>query len=209
MRKQSLLFIPVSLVIAATANSAGIYGTKHDLSAGNSANSAYTGTTESLCAYCHVPHGPSGTTSLWNRLSPSNTNYTMYNSQTLTNAAKAAVIPPTSISVFCMSCHDGVTSLGNVRESVGNSKVINSSAPSNISNDLTNDHPIGFRYADAVTQDGALKATPDGAIAGKFYGPNFDQMECASCHSVHDSSYGFFLRINNARSALCLACHNK
>ena len=34
-------------------------------------------------------------------------------------------------------------------------------------------------------------------------------VECASCHNVHDPSNGTFLRMSNASSALCLACHNK
>lgn len=34
-------------------------------------------------------------------------------------------------------------------------------------------------------------------------------IECGSCHAVHDDTNGFFLRVSNAGSALCLACHNK
>ena len=34
-------------------------------------------------------------------------------------------------------------------------------------------------------------------------------VECATCHDVHNSGNGSFLRVSNARSALCLACHVK
>lgn len=34
-------------------------------------------------------------------------------------------------------------------------------------------------------------------------------VECASCHQPHDPQYGTFLRNNNARSKICLACHIK
>jgi predicted CXXCH cytochrome family protein len=37
-----------------------------------------------------------------------------------------------------------------------------------------------------------------------------DQMECASCHKVHQPGTSYnFLRIENGGSKLCLACHNK
>ena len=36
-----------------------------------------------------------------------------------------------------------------------------------------------------------------------------NQVECASCHDVHDNTLGMFLRISNANSDLCLTCHNK
>lgn len=34
-------------------------------------------------------------------------------------------------------------------------------------------------------------------------------VECATCHDVHNAGNGSFLRVSNARSALCLACHIK
>ena len=34
-------------------------------------------------------------------------------------------------------------------------------------------------------------------------------VECASCHDPHQDATGTFLRINNAGSAVCLACHTK
>ena len=35
------------------------------------------------------------------------------------------------------------------------------------------------------------------------------QVECASCHDVHDNTNVPFLRMTNTGSALCLACHTK
>jgi len=34
-------------------------------------------------------------------------------------------------------------------------------------------------------------------------------VECTSCHDPHYTANGFFLRVTNNASALCIACHNK
>lgn len=38
---------------------------------------------------------------------------------------------------------------------------------------------------------------------------NQPSVECASCHDVHNSGNGTFLRVANLKSALCFACHIK
>jgi predicted CXXCH cytochrome family protein len=45
--------------------------------------------------------------------------------------------------------------------------------------------------------------TDTGAVAGAGY------VECGSCHDPHNDANGRFLRIANAQSAVCLACHTK
>jgi predicted CXXCH cytochrome family protein len=98
-----------------------------------------------------------------------------------------------------------------------------------IGTDLANDHPISFNYDDAynaLDPDQVDKATAnsrlwDSATVKKTLG-NFlfaadamsaggdgTQMECASCHRVHDPFNAPFLRVTNNMSHLCLACHNK
>jgi hypothetical protein len=46
-----------------------------------------------------------------------------------------------------------------------------------------------------------------------FAGVNGPSVECASCHDPHVEAGGVagatFLRVSNAGSAVCLACHNK
>jgi predicted CXXCH cytochrome family protein len=43
-----------------------------------------------------------------------------------------------------------------------------------------------------------------------MYGATNDQVECATCHNPHDqTTFGKFLRFDNAASALCTTCHNK
>ena len=77
--------------------------------------------------------------------------------------------------------------------------------------DLSDDHPISFTYDAALaTADGEL-ATPSGGTVGTLplFGASSDQMECATCHDVHDDTNGNFLLMDNTASALCLTCHNK
>ena len=65
-------------------------------------------------------------------------------------------------------------------------------------------HPVGMTF----TPGGALQTIAIAETAGVEFG-NTDQVWCSSCHDVHNTANGKFLRINNAGSNLCLACHNK
>ena len=70
---------------------------------------------DEICVFCHTPHGasmdPQTNTFLWNRI-PSNFTYKAYSSASMTNPAPdTADKKPTGISMMCMSCHDGVTSI--------------------------------------------------------------------------------------------------
>ncbi|GBE29043.1 doubled CXXCH motif [bacterium BMS3Bbin04] len=81
-------------------------------------------------------------------------------------------------------------------------------------NNLSNDHPISFAFNNALILDDAhggdaqLRLPPNGD-AVKLYGVNQDQLECSSCHDVHDDSYGSFLVKPNTGSSICLTCHIK
>lgn len=123
--------------------------------------------------------------------------------------------------------------LGATRDSSG--AVVDGKAGYN----LSDDHPIGFKYTDAVAGNSGYKplASVDPSI--RFFGPNRDRVECSSCHDPH-KFYGYirsggtrlaiedpavtngavtstqaqkdrtpFLVRNNNGSALCLGCHIK
>jgi predicted CXXCH cytochrome family protein len=70
--------------------------------------------------------------------------------------------------------------------------------------DMTSEHPISMNYAAAM--DGAdFQVTPTDSVP--LFGGN---VECASCHDVHNQSGNGALLINtNANSELCLDCHIK
>ena len=94
---------------------------------------------------------------------------------------------------------------------------------------LTNDHPVGFNYVAAATSKGATNLTPASSATAVLAGTGDDRLplftntaknavvagtgdsnvECATCHLVHDNTNGKFLRSTNAGSALCLKCHVK
>jgi predicted CXXCH cytochrome family protein len=78
-----------------------------------------------------------------------------------------------------------------------------------VGEDLSNDHPISVVYNPASDAgfDTQANAEADGMVF--FTGTGSNQVECATCHQVHDNEHGRFLRVANDASSLCLACHIK
>ncbi|MBI5478918.1 MAG: cytochrome C [Deltaproteobacteria bacterium] len=207
------LTVVVSLVAVAAYAADNIVGTKHDLS--STTGNPISGDSTEVCVYCHTPHGAATSAygPLWNRAYtvPS---FTMYTSATINMTISAG---PGPRSLACLSCHDGTTALGalvngpgsgNGATNLGSTKI--TGTYTNLGTNLSNDHPIGidydntkdtaFRAASSVTTNGLTLYNEGGLANG---------VECASCHKVHDNSYGMFLRKNNASSALCTTCHIK
>lgn len=222
---KKILFLVATMVAMSTAASAAsIKNTKHDLSVASTgafSNAGLKGTTTNqICIFCHTPHNPTQNVPLWNRTNPAAGGWTMYESPTLSATATAKLAIGTfdadSISLFCMSCHDGVTTMGAFSNRAGLPAepliAIPGASNAMIGIDLTDDHPVGFNYNTAATEDTGLKAlnTANAALGGSaFFGVGGEMIECASCHKVHDNAAAPFLRISNTSSALCLACHDK
>lgn len=232
---KKILVATVALTLGATAAFAGsIKGTKHDLSA-YTTHGAVTSNSTQICVFCHTPHNAVVNSLLWNRSLPSKT-YGVYTSST--NAAVRAVLRTASIgpannSILCLSCHD--STLANLANNMGPSRgtttdgaVLSMTDPNNTwttvgavaadAQSLTNDHPVGFDYAAAYAANTAglydqnVAATNMASTASSIFfsvGAKPYTMECASCHQVHDNVNGKFLRMTNAQSKLCLACHIK
>lgn len=91
--------------------------------------------------------------------------------------------------------------------------------------DLSNDHPISIVYDTAAdsTKKGSLKAAGTTTLTG-WVGADLvsdllrnGRVECGSCHDPHNggqtqsvaNTQVNFLRVSNAGSALCIACHAK
>lgn len=222
MKKTALLAAGL-IAVATVASAASIKNSKHDLSTGSTTLGPKSASTTEICVFCHTPHNPSQNVPLWNRTNPAATGWTMYASPTLTASATTKLatgnFDATSISLFCLSCHDGTTALGamhNVPTTGVDGLVALGAVDANIgggTKTLSNDHPVGFDYAAAQAQDNGglvVKATADSNLGNNaFFGAAGNNIECASCHKVHDPANAPFLRIANTGSALCLACHAK
>jgi len=88
-------------------------------------------------------------------------------------------------------------------------------------NDLTHVHPIGISYDACVAAFAAAglnnelnpKTTLFGGFAGEeniaaqLKGPNHTQMECSTCHDIHNTRPISSSSMHG--QALCLTCHNK
>lgn len=168
-------------------------------------------TTTEVCIVCHTPHNADISVSeapLWNHETTA-ASFTPYSSPTL----DATVGQPSASSKLCLSCHDGTIALDNFGGTTGGTSFITGSTL--IGTNLLDDHPISFVYDAALaTTDGGLY---DPTTANSGLGSTIDadllfggQMQCASCHDVHNGSgESYLLRMSNNASALCLTCHNK
>lgn len=149
---------------------AGMAGTKHDLSSTGSGNK-FSGTGE-ICVFCHTPHGADSTASapLWNRTLTGST-YTTYDSLG-TSSLDGATAPVGSVSIACLSCHDGSQAMDSVLNEPGSGATVTSYNTGTwtgndkpvgaalIGTDLSNDHPIGIQYGGG----GLTSTTPNGTL---------------------------------------------
>ena len=223
LQRASLAVASLLLVFGVTTAQAAIgtvVGSKHDFS--TTGPVAYRGASTQTCIYCHAPHNTTSTTLLWNRAANAVT-YTLYNAA-ISSTMDATVGQPGAVSKLCLSCHDGTVAIDSFGGATG-SKMATGSA--NLGGTaLSNDHPIGFPYNDAlVTKDPGLRAVSTGVTIGTgntgtienkmlFGATGAATVECASCHDVHNSATGTaveakLLKITTVSSALCTTCHIK
>lgn len=167
----------LALMMVSSASMAAIQLTRHNLGAtrtGN-ANPNFTTATTEICVFCHTPHGADtkAQAPLWNRQMNTSASYQTYSSLgTSTLDAKSA--PVGSVSLACLSCHDGTQAMNVVINSPGSGTATDGTgvgigtgtggtgkfgeftAMSEVSGemiylstDLRNDHPISIQYAGA------------------------------------------------------------
>lgn len=177
---------------------AGVVDSEHDISLTN------TSTTE-VCVFCHTPHSAVvGQQPLWNRALTAST-FTVYDSDTL----DATPGQPTGTSKLCLGCHDGTLAIDAVSNPPNSGFTQGTTlldGVANLGNDLSNDHPISIDYG----LGGGFVSAVGGAVGTlPLFGTSNDQVECASCHNVHDDTNVPFLRVANGNSALCTTCHVK
>lgn len=153
-----------------------------------------------LCVFCHTPHNANPTRALWNRELPGVT-YRLYESSTL----EARLNQPTGASRLCLSCHDGVLALGNLR--VGGPFALGPlTGRAALGTDLSDDHPISFVYDAALALKRGQLADP-ATLPRAVRLDNTGQLQCTSCHDPHEDRQPKFLRLDNRFGALCRSCH--
>jgi predicted CXXCH cytochrome family protein len=200
----------------------GVTNSVHDLNAYST--SPITMPDGRICVACHTPHNAKAAVTdapLWNH-EASLGGHTPYPSGPGTSM-NAVVGAPAGISLLCLSCHDGsiaLDSFGVGTRSPG-AAAVTLTGTALFSTDLSNDHPVSFTYDDVLaTADGELE-DPTTALsdlgstiaADMLFGAGNDQLECASCHDVHNGpgvpAGSALLRKDNTASALCTTCHQK
>ena len=157
--------------------SAGIADTKHNLGSGpGPAGRNQVSDTAEICVFCHTPHGgdTAAPVPLWNkRLGTGGApagggSYTTYDTLQ-TPSLDGTVAAVGSVSMACLSCHDGTQAMDNVINAPGSGGVVAdgggndgrdwswtgstvnaagrlTSGAALIGTDLSNDHPIGIQY---------------------------------------------------------------
>ncbi len=125
------LIVGVALGIGSAVHAAGnVRFTKHNMSNNQDASSGltqaqrriYSTGQDQVCIFCHTPHNAQPAAPLWNKVMPTQT-FKFYSSGTLSNIAKAATLPAGSVSLLCLSCHDGKTAI-NVLHNASNTSTL-------------------------------------------------------------------------------------
>ncbi|MBI4984568.1 MAG: cytochrome c3 family protein [Rhodocyclales bacterium] len=161
----------VAAMMTGAALAAGISSTKHNLSSGGSGETrSGKSSTDQICVFCHTPHGSdtSAPVPLWNRKLDTSTSYTLFSSLG-TSTLDGEVLSVGSISLACLSCHDGTQAMDSVINAPGSGGYNSAGARfgtwtagatggtagiigtagnpiPRLGTDLSDDHPIGIAY---------------------------------------------------------------
>lgn len=119
MKKALSLVVAAGIIASAAASFGGsIVGSKHDFSAiaanGITLAGGVQGSSTQICIYCHAPHNTAKSIPLWNRTNPAGSLFTLYSGVNMENTSFRQGFTDDSTSLFCMSCHDGLTSMADV-----------------------------------------------------------------------------------------------
>ncbi len=199
------LLLLAFLASAASADES-VANSKHDLSfpGPGPIRAVYEG---QICIFCHTPHNAAPQTPLWNRANP-RTHYRIYQSST----TDARIDQPSGPSKMCLSCHDGSMALGNVLSRPSTHPIVMTArtippGTTDLTNDLSDDHPIGFRFDRALSNADRQLRPPEVVTRDLPLGAH-GEMHCTTCHDPHNNELGDFLRISDRMSAICVSCHN-
>lgn len=179
--------VAAAATLASTGALAAVLGSKHDLSSTGTGQGGTAATTE-VCVFCHTPHGSDVNVSapLWNKALPTTT-YQRYSSLG-TATLDGAEVAVGSVSLACLSCHDGTQAMDVVLNAPGSGGYTATGAEIDtlaiglmtgtpipaLGADLRNDHPVSIAYAgggcagttaDCDPQAGGFTGDPDFRVA--------------------------------------------
>jgi cytochrome c553 len=177
------------------SGAAGVTGRNanpHNLSNRNTGTTLHaTNGEDRICVFCHTPHGSSPQTPLWNRpnLADPDSSYPLYaGAVDIKNIAAAkyttdgSVQYPNGASRMCLSCHDGVTAVGQVLNGADLASL--TMPPSGIV-DLSVSHPISFVY-NATVLAGLNPVNYQLPVTDtKVPRDSQSRMQCTTCHDPH------------------------
>ena len=208
----AIILSALQILIFSSTSFSEVRYSKHDLSIGGP---RFTFDTDEVCVFCHTPHKAivvdidTNRLPLWNRsISQNEVGFTPYSSTTL----NAAPSQPRSMTLLCMSCHDGTSALNVVQNFRGVQTTFGlygsntadqiedvyypgavSYPGANIgesaNKDLSNDHPVSFVYDSALaSSDGSLVTPFSTSFVDNLKKlPLFNgRLECATCHNPHE-----------------------
>lgn len=210
--KPTSCIVSTFLVASLTAGSASaqsgdrsVVGSPHDLSSLGPGR-LHAVEEDEVCIFCHAPHNATGQTPLWNR-HDRNIHYRIYQSST----TDARIDQPSGPSKMCLSCHDGAMAIGLVASRPSTEPIVTTfrtipPGPGDLTEDLSDDHPIGFRFDRALANRDRQLKNPD-LVTDRLPLGSHGEVHCTTCHDAHDNSLGDFLREPTVRSAICLSCH--
>jgi predicted CXXCH cytochrome family protein len=198
-----LMLVGLLALPAAVHGQTQIALTKHNLTASGPGPVRTTDASTGLCVFCHTPHSANPTRALWNRALPG-VSYQLYTSSTL----KAQLNQPTGSSRLCLSCHDGVLALGNLRVPPKGSNIVLGALTGStvLGTNLSSDHPISFVYDNALALSRGELANPL-TLPSKVRLDDTNQIQCTTCHDPHENRQPNFLRMDNRFGAMCTSCH--
>jgi hypothetical protein len=171
------LLLTLSATVSAQTPTTGIAATRHNLGSGPGiAGRNQVSDTAEVCVFCHTPHGADtgAPAPLWNKRlgvggAPAGGGTYITYDTLQTPSLDGQIAPVGSISMACLSCHDGTQAMDNVINAPGSGGVLAdgggndgrawtwtgstvnpqgrlSSGAALIGTDLSNDHPIGIQY---------------------------------------------------------------
>lgn len=144
--------------------------TKHNLGGNRAGADSRPASITEVCVFCHTPFGAANSAAVpaWDRTLSAAPSYTTYNSLG-TSSLDGANAPIGSVSIVCLSCHDGVQSLNVMINSPkagpetglrANSQSLDTTRTGQTGVDLRRDHPFGNKYGGGAIALGGPPAAP-------------------------------------------------